>query len=66
MQESFVQKLINDLNQDRELWGDSANWANWTSMLPLHNKPDGKRQKRSLVRCSPGKCLAEMNTEIEI
>ena len=33
MEENFILKLINNLKQDRELWGDSANWANWMSAL---------------------------------
>lgn len=36
MQENFVEKLINDFGQDKELWGDSVNWANWMSMLAFN------------------------------
>ena len=35
MEENFIEKLINNLKQDRELWGDSFNWANWMSQLAL-------------------------------
>ena len=33
MEENPTQNLINSLKQDRELWGDSTNWANWMSKL---------------------------------
>ena len=33
MEENFIEKLINDLRQDRELSGDSLNFANWMSKL---------------------------------
>lgn len=40
MTESFIENLINNLMQDREVWGDSSNWANWMSMLtPTTCKP---------------------------
>ena len=37
MEENFIEKLINNLRQDRELWGDSINWANWMSKLALNS-----------------------------
>lgn len=33
MSENFIENLINNLMQDRDVWGDSLNWANWMSML---------------------------------
>ena len=33
MEENFIEKLINNLRQDRELVGYSTEWANWMSML---------------------------------
>lgn len=36
MEENFIEKLINNLRQDRELWGDSINWANWMSQLAFN------------------------------
>ena len=33
MEENFIEKLINNLMQDRNLLGDSFNWANWMSKL---------------------------------
>ena len=36
MEENFIEKLINNLKQDRELWGDSFNWANWMSQLAFN------------------------------
>lgn len=33
MEESFIEKLINNLRQDRDLRGDSASFANWMSKL---------------------------------
>lgn len=35
MQESYTENLINNLRQDRNLRGNSKNWANWMSMLTL-------------------------------
>jgi hypothetical protein len=37
MEENFIKKLINNLRQDRELWGDSINWANWMSKLAFNS-----------------------------
>ena len=36
MEENFIEKLINNLGQDKELCGDSTNWANWMSMLTFN------------------------------
>ena len=36
MEENFIEKLINNLGQDKELCGDSTNWANWMSMLAFN------------------------------
>ncbi len=33
MEENFIENFINNLLQDRNLRGDSKNWANWMSML---------------------------------
>ncbi len=33
MTENFIEKLINNLKQDRELRGNSLRWANWMSQL---------------------------------
>lgn len=35
MQENFIENLINNLRQNRELWGNSLNWANWISQLTV-------------------------------
>lgn len=37
MEENFIERLINNLLQDRELWGKSSNWANWMSALLLNS-----------------------------
>jgi hypothetical protein len=31
MEENFIEKLLNDLRQDRNIRGDSEKWANWMS-----------------------------------
>ena len=36
MEENFIEKLINNLMQDRNLLGDSFNWANWMSKLAFN------------------------------
>lgn len=36
MEENLIEKLINNLRQDRELWGDSVNFANWISQLAFN------------------------------
>lgn len=36
MEENFIEKLINNLRQDRELQGDSINFANWMSLLAFN------------------------------
>jgi len=36
MAENFIEKLINNLKQDRELQGSSINFANWMSLLALN------------------------------
>lgn len=36
MEENFIENLINNLRQERDLWGDSINWANWISQLALN------------------------------
>ena len=36
MEENFIEKLINNLMQDRNLYGDSFNWANWMSKLAFN------------------------------
>ena len=36
MEVNFIQELINHLRQDRDLLGDSVNWANWVSRLALN------------------------------
>lgn len=33
MQEGFIENLINTLQQDKNLRGNSKNWANWMSMI---------------------------------
>ena len=33
MEENFIEQLINNLRQDRELIGNSLHWANWMSKL---------------------------------
>lgn len=35
MEENFIEKLLNDLRQDRNTRGDSGKWANWMSELTL-------------------------------
>ena len=36
MEENFIEKLIINLMQDRNLLGDSFNWANWMSKLAFN------------------------------
>ena len=35
MEENFIEKLINNLRQDRNIRGNSEKWANWMSELTL-------------------------------
>ena len=35
MQENIIDNFINNLVQDRDLWGRSTRWANWMSMLTI-------------------------------
>ena len=36
MEESFIEKLLNNLRQDRNIRGNSEKWANWMSELTLN------------------------------
>ena len=36
MEENFIEKLINNLRQDRDLRGNSLHWANWISQLAFN------------------------------
>lgn len=35
MSENLIDNLINNLLQDKDLYGDSSKWANWMSELSL-------------------------------
>jgi hypothetical protein len=59
MQESYTENLINNLRQDRNLRGNSKNWANWMSMLTLTSckfciEQQGKRNRQRVLYSSDG------------
>lgn len=60
MEENFIEKLINNLRQDRELWGDSINWANWMSQLAFNTCKYCVEQHGKIVDIS----ILENKTEV--
>ena len=52
MKENIIKNLINNLGQDRNLWGDGLNWANWRSELSLTSCTYCKEQHGKIVDIS--------------
>ena len=61
MEENFIEKLINNLMQDRNLPGDSFNWANWMSKLAFNTCQYCVEQYGKIVDISVLKNKTEVN-----
>ena len=61
MEENFIEKLINNLMQDRNLLGDSFNWANWMSKLAFNTCQYCVEQHGKIVDISVLKNKTEVN-----
>ena len=61
MEENFIEKLINNLMQDRNLLGDSFNWANWMYKLAFNTCQYCVEQHGKIVDISVLKNKTEVN-----